>query len=133
MKNNIRTLRIAYWTGAVLDFFATVLLLKPEYSMFLFGIKEYTIDSRYLYVSRIAASLMFGWTILLIWADRKPVERRGIILITIIPVVLGLAMASVLVVRAGFIAPIKMLPLWILYAVLISSYLIIYYQTKSKK
>ena len=32
-------------------------------------------------------ALMWGWTALLIWADRKPIERRGVLLLTIVPVV----------------------------------------------
>ena len=35
------------------------------------------------------ASLMIGWTILLFWADRKPIERRTILLITIIMMTIG--------------------------------------------
>lgn len=34
-----------------------------------------------------ACALMWGWTFLLIWADRKPLERRGVILLTVFPVV----------------------------------------------
>ncbi len=28
-------------------------------------------------------ALMWGWTALLIWADRKPLERRGVVLLTL--------------------------------------------------
>jgi len=37
----------------------------------------------------LAGSLMLGWTLLLVWADRKLVERRGVLMITNV-VVLGL-------------------------------------------
>ncbi len=33
------------------------------------------------------ASLMLGWTILLLWADRKPIERKFILLLTFFPVI----------------------------------------------
>jgi hypothetical protein len=32
---------------------------------------------------------MAGWTILLLWADRAPLERRGVLAITVFPVVVG--------------------------------------------
>lgn len=36
------------------------------------------------------AALMWGWTFLLFWASRKPLERKGVILITLFPALLGL-------------------------------------------
>lgn len=38
---------------------------------------------------RRCAALMIGWTVLLVWADRRPVERSGVLVITICPVMLG--------------------------------------------
>lgn len=40
--------------------------------------------------------LMTGWTFLLLWAVRKPIERRVVILITAFPVVFGLFTISLL-------------------------------------
>lgn len=42
----------------------------------------------------LAASLMLGWTFLLIWADQKPFERKGVLLLTIFPVITGLIIAN---------------------------------------
>jgi hypothetical protein len=57
---------------------------------------------------------MFGWTVLLLWADRKPFERRDILLITIFPVILGLALTTVYGVLKSYI-PIKgAIPIWLL-------------------
>jgi hypothetical protein len=44
---------------------------------------------------------MFGWTFLLIWADRKPLERKGVPLLTVAPVILGLALNNVSAVSSG--------------------------------
>ena len=82
MKTQIIWLRISYWTGAVADGFATYLMLFPNIA----GGVEYR------YALGMAASLMLGWTFLLIWADRKPVERKGVHLLTAFPVVSGLIM-----------------------------------------
>ncbi len=43
---------------------------------------------------------MMGWTFLLLWAVRKPVERRVVILLTAFPVVLGMLIIAIL----GFLA-----------------------------
>jgi hypothetical protein len=42
-------------------------------------------DTSYGLLSALA--LMAGWTVLLAWAALKPVERRGVLLLTAIPVV----------------------------------------------
>jgi len=42
------------------------------------------------------ASLMAGWTFLLIWAVRKPIERRIIIFLTAFPVVFGLFIVTLI-------------------------------------
>jgi hypothetical protein len=39
---------------------------------------------------RTGAPLMAGWTVLLLWADRQPLERRGVLPITVLPVIAGL-------------------------------------------
>jgi hypothetical protein len=39
-------------------------------------------QNRLTWAEIIGALLMLWWTVLLIWADRKPIERRGVVLIT---------------------------------------------------
>ncbi|MBD3230934.1 MAG: hypothetical protein GF329_22335 [Candidatus Lokiarchaeota archaeon] len=43
----------------------------------------------------IVATMMLGWTIILLWADRDPLERRDIIIITFIPII-GLQITEIL-------------------------------------
>jgi glycerol-3-phosphate acyltransferase PlsY len=40
------------------------------------------------------AVFMFAWTVLLLWADQRPIERRMVLLFTAIPVIVGLAWAN---------------------------------------
>ena len=42
----------------------------------------------------LAGSLMTGWTFLLIWGLQKPVERRGVLLLTAFPVIFGLFLTT---------------------------------------
>jgi len=43
------------------------------------------------------AALMFGWTVLLLWGALKPIERRSVLLFTIVPVVSGLIITELLI------------------------------------
>jgi hypothetical protein len=62
--NRVTTmLRIAFWVGIIADaFMAVKLLLLP-----------YNTDLAFRPEMETVSSLMIGWTILLFWADRKPV------------------------------------------------------------
>jgi len=100
MKSEIRWLRISYITGAVADGLVGILLLLPDRMG----------ETEFRYPMGIAASLMFGWTFLLVWANRKPVERKGILLLTIFPVITGLLIAGVAAVASGIFPFSKIIP-----------------------
>ena len=87
---HVRWLRASYWVGAVADAVATISLLIPSR----------TGETEFRYSMGMAAALMFSWTILLVWGDRKPVERRGILLLTAFPLIPGLLVA---VIYAGMV------------------------------
>ena len=100
MKNKIIWLRISYWVGAIADGFATHRMLFPKVA---YGVE-------YRYALGLGASLMLGWTFLLVWADRKPLERKGVVLLTAFPVVAGILLAEIYAVARGLITFGKMLP-----------------------
>jgi hypothetical protein len=72
----------------------------------------------YRYAMGMAGSLMVGWTILLLWADRKPVERRDVLLITNV-VILGLMASGIYAVSSGFAPLSSMAPILIFQGMLI--------------
>jgi len=119
-------LRVCLWIGVVADLLASIPLLFPEIAKLMFGLQTVVNGNDYLYVSRIGASLMLGWTFLLAWGSLKPVERKGVILLTVVPVLAGLLGSSVLAVQSGFIGLVYMLPLWIFYVLIIPLYVIAY-------
>ena len=88
---------------------------------------HYLPEIPYRYAMGLAGSLMLGWTILLLWADRKPIERRGVLLITNL-VVLGLMCSSLFAVSAQFMRLAAAGPLLAFQALLIvlftSSYIV---------
>jgi hypothetical protein len=114
MNKQILWLRISYRTGAIIDGLMLFPMLSPKIGGLMMGIKDFSPGPEYLYAMRIGASLMAGWTVLLLWADRKPVERKGILLITMVPVIVGLALAGVGAVANGLVGLGYMLPTWIL-------------------
>jgi len=96
-------LRVSYWVGAVVDAIVAVRMLMPD----AMG------EAGFRYAMGTSASLMFGWTFLLIWADRQPVKRKGVLLLTI-PVILGLGASSLYPVLTGVFPVAKMILGWIL-------------------
>jgi hypothetical protein len=126
MKNMARFIGACYYAGAAADALAVLPLCFPEIARAMFGLREAGTGGDYLYASRVAASLMLGWTFLLLWASRRPVERRGVLLLTLLPVLAGLIASSVLAVGSGFVAAGRMLPLWVFYASIVPLYVAAY-------
>lgn len=89
-KNKINLLRISFWTGAVVDGLVGISMLFPSFWNTFNRLNS--LDSTYVlnYALWFGAPLMLGWTVLLLWADRKPLERKVILIITVFPVILGL-------------------------------------------
>ncbi len=118
-SKRIKFLRISYWAGAIFDALVIILMLSPQVASVAFGIPNFNPGDDYGYAMRIAASLMLGWVCLLIWADRKPVERKGVLLLTIIPVLVGLIYSGIYAVTTNVITAGNMLPTWIMQGVLV--------------
>lgn len=110
MAGRCDTLRFAYWAGAVVDAVMVVPLLSPRVAAAMLGLHGFAPTPDYRYVAGLCAALMAGWTLLLLWASHAPVDRRGVLLLTVCPVLVGLAAAGGYaigsgLVRAGFMAP----------------------------
>ncbi len=122
VKQRVLLLRVCYWFGAVFDGLMIVPMLMPSVAASMFGLEAFDPGVDYRYAQMIGASLMLGWTTLLIWADRKPVERRAVLLLTAFPVVAGLAAAGVYAVAAGLITAGNMAPTWVMQAVVLATF-----------
>ncbi len=98
MKDRKKFLLFVYWLGVVGDAVSTVAMLFPA--------QFFKVDQVYLTPATrgafaAGAALMLGWTVLLFWASLEPFARCGILLITAIPVIPGLAASLVYAYRAG--------------------------------
>jgi hypothetical protein len=123
----------SYWIGIVADAIAAVLLFSPGAADLVLRPRPFEISPAYLYVARVAGALMLGWTVLLFWAQLKPIERVDVLLITLFPVVTVLAAAAVLIVKSNQIHLSNMVPLFILYFAAYCTFIPSYVWAKKKK
>ncbi len=128
----IKLLKTSYWIGIIADALATIILFSPKIANVVLQPQPFEISEVYLYVSRVAGALMLGWTVLLIWGVKKPIERADILIITLFPVVAVLAIAAILVVKSNQIALDKVLPMFILYVVLFATFIPSYLWAKKQ-
>lgn len=110
-------LRAAFAVGAVTDALAVVPMVNPRMATAVWGFSG--LSGPYYLAMGSAASLMIGWTSLLVWAWRRPVERRVVAPLTML-VVCGLATTEILGVRAGWVEATRVLPTLMLQAFLLA-------------
>ncbi len=92
-------IQIAFLVGAVTDGLAIIPMLSSRVGLALFGGDSSRNSSKHRYAMGIAASLMAGWTLLLLWGAANPIERRDILLLTVFPVITGIVIATVFAAR----------------------------------
>ena len=78
MTKSILLLRLSYWIAAIADFIIAILVWIPERM----GVAEVA------YPMGLASVTIFSWTVMLLIADRKPIERKWILIPTILVVTL---------------------------------------------
>lgn len=105
----VGVLRTAFLMGAVTDAGALVPMLVPSFARLLWGFDD--VSGSYRFAMGYGASLMLGWTILLLWARARPLERRFVAALTVL-VICGLILTEVIAVLSGALAPGRMLPTW---------------------
>ncbi len=95
MEKKLIFIRFTYWYGAILDLLVFLDMIISVIFEFSVSLPNVSTDISYKYQTGTGAFLILGWTILLIWADRKPIERKGILILTAIPVVAGIMIVNV--------------------------------------
>jgi len=109
MDKKIRWLRIAYWTAAIADFVIAILVLIPARM----GV------THYVYPMGLMSAVAFSWGVLLILADRHPLERRWILIPTIVVVAL-LGIVGLHAGLMGVIPLIRVIPTFIVTIIVLS-------------
>ena len=110
MNKKILFLRISYWVCAIFELLAVIPMLSPKLFGLGLGIPNFNPGSDFIYAMGIGASFALGWVFLLIWADRKPMERKGVLLLTIIPVFVGNFISGVYAMSSGLVKAMMMFP-----------------------
>ena len=106
-------LRISFLVGAITDGLAVIPMVFPSIGSTLFGGNSSRSSAEYRFAMGIGASLMAGWTLLLIWGSLDPIGRRDILILTLIPVVIGIVASTMIAVNKQVIPRNRVIPLWI--------------------
>lgn len=133
MNKQITLLRTAYWYGAIVDAISIPPMLSPKLAAATFGIDGFDPPVEYRYAMYVGAALMAGWTVLLLWADRRPIERRGVLVLTVFPVVVGMLCASTYAGSTGFVGWARLIPMYLAPAVVVVLYLAAYVHTTPRR
>ena len=117
-------LRTAFLAGAVTDALALVPMLWPPMARLLWGFEAD--DGAYRFAMGYGASLMAAWTLLLLWAWRRPIERAFVAALTVF-VIYGLVATEIAAVASGAMPVWRMAPTWALQAGLLGLFATAYH------
>jgi hypothetical protein len=129
MKQAVRWLRISYWWGIIADAVMAVLMLFPQQFAEMMKVDVESARS-FNYGVRYGAPLMIGWTMLLLWADRSPLERKDILLITLFPVVVGFVIFEFYSVAAGYGTMGTLIPLLMMQSAMSAMFIFSYMKAR---
>ena len=97
-KHAVFLLRLAFLLGAAADAAAIVPMVSNQSANALWGFAAF--PDPYGFAMAMGAALMAGWTLLLIWAFFRPLERRMVAPMTVL-VVVGFVVAEIIAIRNG--------------------------------
>jgi len=120
MDNRVKWLRVSYWAGAIGDFAIAILVMLPDRM----GVPSY------VYPMGLMSAVAFSWGCMLIWADREPIERRWVLLPTIL-VGTMLLLAGIYSIYVGVITARSYIPNFILFPAMIALWSISYYRARA--
>jgi hypothetical protein len=123
-------LRRAFLIGAITDGLALVPMLIPPVARRVWGFTNPS--APYQFAMGYGASLMLGWTVLLLWAYQRPIERRFVAALTVL-VIYGLVATEIAVVWSGHLEAWRMIPTWCLQTVLLSLFSSAYHYPTLKR
>jgi len=129
MSRKVLWLRITFRWGIVADAFEVVRMTFPRLFLATTG-STLPPDTGLRFGLLYGAPVMLGWTLLLLWADRKPLERKGILL-CLFPVIVAYILVGVVGIRIGAVALAAMIPTFVLQVALVALCLFSYLREQS--
>lgn len=127
MVSRVRWLRASYWVGAIADGFFAIAMVYPPLLQFALQIPNTEVTVATRSALGMGAALMIGWTTLLLWANARPVQRKGILVITVFPVITGLALATLYGLMTGYIPLAGAVSVLVFQLLLVSLFLFSYF------
>jgi hypothetical protein len=122
-EKSLLWVKMGFWTGIVADcIFGLKLLFLPSMVQLVWGFPR-RMSSFELMWSRYLGAIIFAWTFTLLWGLQKPVERRMILPITAIFVLVPFIIIECLVLVEGLLPLGNMLFLIGLQVVLIAFFM----------
>ena len=102
MGNNkvVTWLKVSLLLGAIIDALVLIPMAVPAAARIFWGFNGFS--GIYYFAMGMGACLMLGWTILLLWAYRQPLERRYISLFTAV-VVAGFVLMEIFLTNQGYL------------------------------
>ena len=119
-RRQIVLLRAGYWIFAVFELLAIAPMFSPSLFARVMGIPDFNPGPDYTYAMAVASVFTLGWIGLVLWAERRPVQRRGVMLLTAFPVLAGNVLCGVYAATSGFVTTTVMTPSWIVQLLLIA-------------
>ena len=120
-------LKLAYLLGAFVDSLVFLMMVFPQLASAFWGFESFT--EQYYFAMGNGAPLMLAWTLLLLWAYKKPIERRAVAPLTIL-IIVGIAITNIIMVNTGLFTVTEMLPSFVIQSLLLSLFSIGYVVTK---
>lgn len=96
VEAKLRPIRSICWVGVAADALWAAALVCLRFYEILTGRPDLHPDLFSRLTMGIGASLMAGWTLLLVWTARNPIERRVVMLLTALPVLAGLSIVTLI-------------------------------------
>lgn len=82
-------LKVSYWAVVIADLiFGLILLFSSKVTQWFWQLDS--IQGNDLMWTKYFGAMVISWTFLCLWGVKKPVERKGVLFLTIIPVIAGL-------------------------------------------
>lgn len=124
--------KMGFWAGIVADFiFGLKLMFLPKMVEFVWGFSQSMSPLEVIW-SRYLGAIIFAWTFTLLWGLQKPVERRIILPITAIFVLIPFIIIEYQVLITGLLPLGNMLFLIVLQLFLIAVFMKGYFSVSEK-
>jgi len=124
--------KMGFWAGIVADFiFGLKLMFLPKIVEFVWGFSQSMSPLEVIW-SRYLGAIIFAWTFTLLWGLQKPVERRIILPITAIFVLIPFIIIEYQVLITGLLPLGNMLFLIVLQLFLIAVFMKGYFSVSEK-